>query len=358
MYEIYHYGVETSQSAADVQCTLFTVEEWQALRVESLIMLKKATSKEEARALLADDKNFIGDLARYDTPLFQEFNRRTHAFLVQNLRSNTTDIICLPLPRFCYETALTGLNYATVEVGIGCSGASADYRVYESYSWLAHNVKDSNANLHNYHFVVPHFFNSQEFPLQGETPKQRVGFLGRLCDKKGCHIILHVAERFPEVEFVLCGQGTDYGIYLKQPNIKYLPPIHGQARAEFLGSLVALMAPTTYLEPFGCSVVEAQLCATPVICSDFGGPAETVKQGKTGLRCHTLADYCYGVQCALQGKFDRVRIHERAVKYYDLQNVAPGYHHVFQSILNMYRPEKRGWFAPDCHLVPWLEKNQ
>ena len=53
--------------------------------------------------------------------------------------------------------------------------------------------------------------------------------------------------------------------------------------AHVLGDCVAVLCLTSYLEPFGCVAVEAQLCGTPVISTDFGGMVETVEQFKTFL---------------------------------------------------------------------------
>jgi len=202
----------------------------------------------------------------------------------------------------------------------------------------------------NYWFVIPNFYDTKEFKLSVSPISNRVGFLGRICDVKGCRVIVEIAKRMPHVEFVLCGQGNPTP-FLTEPNIVYKPPIHGAERSDYLGSCVALLAPTKYLEPFGGSVVEAQLCGTPVITSDWGGMSETVEQFKSGVRCHTLADYCYAVQKAIDGAFDRTYIRERAVAKYDMFLIAKDYDYVFRSLLDVFRPEKNGWYSPDSHLV-------
>jgi hypothetical protein len=119
-------------------------------------------------------------------------------------------------------------------------------------------------------------------------------------------------------------------------------------RMEFMKCLTALVTPSLYIEPF-CGVnVEAQLCGIPVIAQDFGAFTETIEHFRTGLLCHTLADYCFGVQMALDNKFDRKYIRQRAIKKYDMYIVAHQYEYAFRSILDIFNG-KNGWYSPDSH---------
>jgi hypothetical protein len=343
-FEVYHYGVETSESGADVDVQLMSKDDWAKLRVDSYKLLHPEMPVDAIQTKLADATQFVGDLANYDTPLYIEFNKRFREALVKNYRSPKTDIVCLPL--YPYR-GVDGLPYVVVESGIGYPNSSLGYRIFESYAWMhAHLAKGNGAN---YWFVVPNYFDSRQWPLSLAPKLDSVGFLGRIYDGKGCGEIIEVARRFPSIRFILCGQG-DPKKYLVEPNIFYKPPIHGEERAEYLGSLAACIAPTAFVEPFCGVAVESQLCGTPVITKDYGAQTETVENFKTGLRCHTLADYCYGIQMALDGKFDRTYIHERAVRLYDMFNVAKQYEYVFKTIMDVHNG-KNGWYSPDTHLT-------
>jgi len=346
-YEVIHYGVEGSQSGATYQVDLLTQKEWTELRIQSLMGLNKIT-RADAEAMLDNPKTLVGILANYSTPLFEEFNRRLRVELKKNYRNPNTDIVCIPLGH-SYNTALEP-NYTVIETGIGYNNSHRNFRIFESYSWMSKTLGEEKKWPNNYWFVIPHSFDSSEFADSYNSSKPKIGFLGRIVREKGCGIIAEVAKRFPQIDFVLCGQG-DPAPFLKSSNISYLPPIHGKKRSDFLGSCVATMCPTIYLEPFGCSAVESQLCGTPVITVDNGAYVETVEQFKSGLRCHTLADFCRGVQMALDGAFDRKYVRDRAVRLYDMHNVAPQYDYVFQSVLDIVRPHKNGWYSPDCHLL-------
>lgn len=346
-FEVYHYGVESSTPDADKDIQLFTLNEWNKLRIESYKVLHPTLTDEQICKNLMDTKTLFGELANFSTPLYYEFNRRFREQLIRNYRSSGTDIVCLPVGG-AYDMGLGGLPYLIVETGIGYNNPSKDFRIYESYAWLNHSLGKEDKWPNNYWYVIPMNFNLLEFPLSLNPDKTTIGFLGRIGNCKGCNIIVEIARKFPAITFILCGQGDPLP-YLVLPNIKYKEPIHGAARGEYLGSLVATLIPTTFAEPFCAVAVESQLCGTPVICADSGGMVETVKQFKTGVRCHTLADYCLGVQMVLDGKFDRLAIRERAERKYSMDTVAKRYEYVLKSMLDVFNG-KNGWYSPDTHM--------
>jgi len=347
-YEVYHYGIETSESGATKHIDLMTKEEWTDLRIKSWQFVDKSLTYEEAVKRNSDPTQVISQLSNWSSPLSKEFNIRFRKHLIENYRSKSTDIVCNPLAR-TYESAIDKLNYVSVETGIGYSGSYLNYRIFESYAWLSSTLGKEGKMPSNYWFVVPNYFDTSEFKLSLTPLKKRIGFLGRINDLKGCRIIMEIARRFPDIEFILCGQG-DPKVYLDVPNIKYKEPIHGSERSDYLGSCMAVLCLSKYLEPFCGVAVEAQLCGTPVISTDWGAMVETIEQGVTGLRGHTLSDYCYGVQMALDSKFDRQYIRDRAVRLYDMYNVAKQYDYTFRTILDMYTPGKNGWYSPDTHI--------
>jgi glycosyltransferase involved in cell wall biosynthesis len=343
-FEVYHYGVEGSESGANEQIQLMTKKERNTLREESYKFLKPDLSMEDVRKKLDDPTQFVGDLANFDTPLHIEFNNRLRTELMKHYRSTTTDLVCLPM--YPYK-GVQGLPIVSVESGIGYNNSASGYRIFESYAWLHGHLERGFGK--DYWFVVPNYFDVSHWTFNPTPKMDTVGFLGRIYDGKGCHEIVEMARKFPTTRFVLCGQG-DPSRYLVEPNIFYKPPIHGLERSDYLGSLVACVAPTGFVEPFCGVAVEAQLCGTPVITKDYGAQTETVENFITGVRCHTLSDYAYGIQMALDGKFDRAYIRERAVKLYDMYNVAKQYEYVFKTIMDVHNG-KNGWYSPDTHIT-------
>jgi len=346
-FEVFHYGVEGSQSGADRDIEIFTKQEWQMLRIESYKMKEPDLPLEEILKRLEDPKQYIGDLGNMTYPLYIEFNKRLRAALEKEYRSTSTDIVCLPFGP-AHEPAISDKNYVVIESGIGYPNAYREFRIYESYAKLHYNMHRDGKQLQNYWFVCPNYYNLKEWPLSLAPKLDTIGYFGRLEHIKGIAIVVECARLFPHIRFIICGQG-DPTPFLTEPNIFYKEPIHGAHRGEYLGSLLVLLAPSKFLEPFCGVSAEAQLCGTPVIGHDSGAIVENVEPFKTGLHCHTLSDFKYGIQMALDGRFDRQYIRDRAVRLFDMFNVGKKYEHAFKSLLDIFNGTN-GWYSPNKHI--------
>jgi len=350
-FEVYHYGVETSTIKVTKNIDLLTKVEWNNLRKESYKMLHPELSLEDIEEKLTDEKNFIGDLGNFNTSLYKVFAEKFHESLKDNYRGINTDIVCLPFGR-AHDPTLYGLpntNLLYVESGIGYPDSYQNFRIFESYCKLHMALMKEQKNCQHYWFVIPNYYNILEWPLNLNPDKKTVGFFGRLITIKGLNILIEMAVRFRHIDFIICGQGDPKPWLNSHSNIFYKAPIHGKDRGKFLNNLTALIAPSMYAEPF-CGVnVEAQLCGTPVITNDFGAFVETVEPFKTGMLCHTLADFCKALQMTLDGKFDRQYIHDRAKKKYDMYNVGKQYEYAFKNIIDIHNGNN-GWYSENSYI--------
>ena len=328
-FEVYHYGIQGSVTSADKNIDVLSRKDWEVLRIQSLRLSKPFVSHASAIHFLNNKNNMVGTLGNVNSPLYKAFNRSLSILLRENYRNKYTDIVCLPYGQ-AHDPVIKGHNYTVIESGIGYADSYKDNRIFESYAWL-HATLEKQKKVPTFWYVIPNYYDIDEFPLSLQ-PKRQLGFLGRIISGKGCHLFAEIANRFPDIEFILCGQG-DPKPFLTSPNIIYKNAIEGRERAEYLGSLEALIAPSTYLEPFCGVTVEAQLCGTPVITVDYGGVVETVEQWKTGVLCHVLDDFCIAIQKVLDGYFDRTYIRNRAVERYDMFVLAKEYEKVFETII-------------------------
>ncbi len=114
------------------------------------------------------------------------------------------------------------------------------------------------------------------------TKVKTIGFLGALTVDKGIYEFLQVASdlapEYPELQFRVAGPCTDHGIRARvesacqgYSNLKYVGPVYGEAKKEYLESIDVLLFPSTYrneAEPF--VIWEAQSGGIPVIASERG----------------------------------------------------------------------------------------
>lgn len=221
-----------------------------------------------------------------------------------------------------------------VEYGIGYGGTFADFRVFESYAWMhAVYALQDGPNAHDadgrfFDAVIPNFFDPDDFPA-GPGDGGYLLYVGRLTGRKGVDLAGEVAER-AGLPLLVAGAGSEpprYG--------ELLGAVEPAQRAELMGNARAVLVPTFYLEPFGGVAVEAQLCGTPAITTDWGAFPETVRHGVTGFRCRTMGEFLYAVDAAPE--LDRAAIRERAVANYSLAAVAPRYERYFDRVAALDR---------------------
>jgi glycosyltransferase involved in cell wall biosynthesis len=322
-YEIVHYGVEGADTAADQHVEVMTREEQSALRGHDG----------------SDPTRFYGADTDAASPLYREFNRRLRQILIR--RVTLYDLVLLPFG-WGHHDAVQGLPLTLVESGIGYNDlyAPAKYRIFESYAWMHYHQGKAARQGHAYEWVIPNYFDVDAWDYQPTPRRDTVVFLGRLNADKGLPTLVEVAKHRPDLRFLLCGQG-DPTPWLTLPNIEYVPPISGRARSAYLGNARACLMPTAYTEPFGGVAVEAMLCGTPAITTDFGAFSETVEHGRTGFRCHTLGDFLAAIDRA--PTLDRASIATRARRLYGYARVGAMYDRAFQQIADLW---DEGWYSP------------
>lgn len=336
-YDVIHYGVEGAHSGATYDVNLLSFDEWNGIRTK---LFKELYGDRE---LMSSD--FIGDLANVGNELYRVFNERLKIQLARNL--DTHDIICLPFG-YAHETAISEFKNPKVETGIGYPGAYQDFKIFESNAWYHYNIGKENKTGHDYNWVIPNYFKVDDWDfnaIQGNY----VAYFGRIADIKGVHIVREVAKARPDLQFKICGQG-DPTPYLTEPNIEYVPPIHGKDRSKFLGDAMAVLMPTRYVEPFGGVTVEAELCGTPVLGSSYGSFTETIEHGKTGYQCRTLGDFLAGLEQIENGVISRQYVRDFAVEHFDMYKLAHKYDSAFKQINDI--SSDKGWYSRRSGIGP------
>lgn len=266
------------------------------------------------------------------SPLFQLFNSR--AAVEINNRKQPHDFICQIggySQRYVSEKVP---DLMSVEYSIGYLGSFAPYRVFQSKVWQhatygAQHISEGRF----YDSSIPCFFDRSDFSFQ-ENPEDYFLYVGRLTHKKGIAVACDIATK-SGVKLKVIGHGDKS---LITGNHEYLGKVDMQTRNEVMRKARALISPTLYLEPFGCAQIEAQMCGTPVIATDFGGFVETVEQGKTGFRCNYMGEFVRAVHCI--ESIDRNYVHKRAIDTYSLEVISPQYKQYFERLSTLWNG---GW---------------
>jgi glycosyltransferase involved in cell wall biosynthesis len=343
-HEVYHYGVEGSQVK---HCT-----------TEHIQVMSKA-----------EQEGFFGPYnpeALYEVdwsgraPYWEMINKRSAAAI--NKRKQPGDIVCVIMGTLNLPLAkMVGNDVFVVEYGIGYNGTFANFRVFESYAhmhkiWGAQGGFDPDGRF--YDAVIQNYLNPNDYPLQRMKGDYYL-YLGRLIKRKGIHIAIETCKRLG-AKLKIAGQGcvkvegnriycSDGEVY-EGDNLEYVGFATGNKRASLYQNAIATFVATTYIEPFGAVAIESQMAGTPAITTDFGAFPETVEQGKTGFRCHTLNEFVQAAKAA--PSLDPVYIHNRSVALYSMESVKWRYQTYFENLLDL---RDQGWYTlhdePDQH---WL----
>ena len=261
--------------------------------------------------------------------------------------------------------------FLTCEPGIGYRGSYCRFRAFESHYLRSYmqGVETQNKCVdgHNYDRVIPNYFEGKDFEFCGDKGGY-VLYVGRLIWRKGLSIAYQAAQA-AGVPLVICGQGgmvKEDGSFMSTVDPKVSFPAggwryHGYASPEDRKDLMmhaqAVLCPTIYMEPFAGVHVEAMLCGTPVITSNFGVyGGETFIDGVHGFKCNTLKDYVFAIQMANTLNYSAIWTWARQ---FLCENVAIKYQRWFEDLYEVYLSscsQGRGWGSIPDTVPDWYKK--
>jgi glycosyltransferase involved in cell wall biosynthesis len=221
-----------------------------------------------------------------------------------------------------------------VEYSIGYVGNFAPCRVFESYAWM-HTCYGEQRILNGRFFddVIPVFFDSTRFEFT--APEDYYLFVGRLIHEKGVGVACQAATAAGVKLKIIGHEGTTKNI---TGGHEFLGEVDWKTRNEVMSKAKAVFCPTLYLEPFNCVAVEAQLCGTPVITTDWGGFTETVQHGINGFRCRMFKDFVDAIKKVED--LDRWNIRCRAIEKYSMATIKHRYEDYLRRLETLW---DKGW---------------
>jgi glycosyltransferase involved in cell wall biosynthesis len=277
---------------------------------------------------------------------WREFNGRAVAAIRE--RAEPGDILCVTMGTSHRPVAEQLRDLFAVETGVGYTGVWAPYRVYESHPWRAFMAaREPRDDVRFYDAVIPRAWELDAFPA-GEGNGGYFAYVGRLMARKGPQIAAEACKRLG-ARLLVAGQGArswsrdrivcDDGTLL-EGDVEYVGVVGPEERAQLLGGAIAAFVPTMYFEPLGGVAIEAMLCGTPAITTDYGAFTETIEGGVTGLRCAMLADFVRAGRLAAE--LNRKRIRDAAQARYATEVVAHQFQVYFAQLQTLNGP---GWYA-------------
>ena len=276
---------------------------------------------------------------KYGNGWHRLYNRRLSRLLTRNRVADRR----IELVASLYGAAQADLKdcpFPVLEPMVGYNHCWAAYRVFPSYSQqtaIYTSQPDNTWHTRFFDTVIPHFLPADEYhtsPVHGGY----LLYLGRNVPDKG----IDLARQ--------CAEATGFPLRVEHDGWS------GEAKVKLLAEAYAVLMPTLYLEPFGYVAIEAQMCGTPVITTDWGAFAETVLQGETGFRCRTAAEF----QAALPlcASLDRTHIRRSAIARFSLTTIAPAFEKYFRFVWNVHH--NGGYYAKQAFRNPsiWMPNNQ
>jgi glycosyltransferase involved in cell wall biosynthesis len=302
-----------------------------------------------------EQHQWFGDMDANTLPIVAgAWDARTPQYAVTNARAileierryERGDLILLSggLAQQAVTNALpSSRGYLTCEWAAGYSGWYLPHVCFESYAWRHHMY--GVRQIHDgrwYDTVIPNFFDPDEWTLHDK--EDYLVFVGRLIARKGPHIAADIARELG-MPLLVAGSGmreTQDGLIVCQDgtriegDVYYMGTVGRQERDSLMGRARALICPTTYIEPFGAVAVEAPLCGTPSIATDWGAFTETVPPER---RFRTLQEGCDAVERAAE--YDPLTLQQDALERFSLEAVAPLYERWFDELSTLWTG---GWY--------------
>jgi UDP-glucose:tetrahydrobiopterin glucosyltransferase len=156
-----------------------------------------------------------------------------------------------------------------------------------------------------------------------ETPQNTLAWLGRIAPEKALEDAVRAAQ-ITGIPLKIFGKIQDENYWQQicqdypQAPMKYVGFLGTAELQAHLRHCRALLMTPRWVEAFGNVAIEALACGVPVIAYRRGGPAEIVREGKTGFLVEP--DSVEGLVAAIEviDKLDRVACRQQAEEEYGL----------------------------------------
>ena len=192
--------------------------------------------------------------------------------------------------------------------------------------------------------TIHHGIDLSCYPLQ--MRKQRyLAFLGRIAPIKGTHIAIEVAKK-SGIPLKIAGEiqpiFRDYFDTKIKPHIdgkfiEYVGEADLAAKNELLGNALAMLFPIQWNEPFGLVMIEAMACGTPVLALPGGAVQEVVRDGISGVVCHSVEEMSKAAR-RLPGRFKPAEVRQYCQCHFSVERMVADYLALYRELAGAEAP--------------------
>ena len=132
-------------------------------------------------------------------------------------------------------------------------------------------------------FTIHNFIEKNNILAKTDSENPYIVFVGRLSKEKGVELLANTAKILPDINFVVAGNGPDDEVLKNIPNVTLKGFVTGKELTDLMANAKLLIAPSVCYENNPLSILEAHSMGVPVVTMNYGGMAELVEDGKTGV---------------------------------------------------------------------------
>ncbi len=229
------------------------------------------------------------------------------------------------------------------------------------YNTVSYAQRKSMPKIANRNFigVVYNAIEVETFPYC-EQKEDYLLFLAHIAPKKGTHHAIEVAKRLGK-KLLIAGKvdrvGREYFAKEIEPKIdgkqiQFLGEADAEQKRALYARAYCLLAPLTWEEPFGLTMVEAMACGTPVIAFSRGAAPELIVEGKTGYLVSDVEEMVKAVY-----RIDQIEpryCREHVKQNFDAPRMVKDYLATYEKVLNLSAVTLKGRhiFSLPAHKVP------
>jgi glycosyltransferase involved in cell wall biosynthesis len=204
---------------------------------------------------------------------------------------------------------------------------------------ISNNQREPAPHL-DYTATIYNGLDFKNYPI-GHTRYDYLLFVGRICEEKGVHLAIEVAQKTHRPLIIAAKYEPEIAANKKyfteriepylSSSIQFIGEVNEQQRNALMSRAYASLHPATWSEPFGLTLIEAMACGCPVIAFNRGSIPEIVKPGVSGYVVDTVKQMITAVEDT--ANITQTMCAWYARKYFSAEHMGQEYENLYTSIL-------------------------